>query len=274
MDTPERRAEFPRQVGKRRRKRRPPRDHHIIVAGAQSAAGRRGRQSHHFPQSASDAVALHGVAHLFRYGKTHPRGTVIGAPARLHQESIAGRPHPGCGGPKLAPASQPLHGDDFAKACAVIRRSAACGHARGARPRPCGRPRSPSGRETRGGACAPVCSADRSVSRPFLRCAPAVLPLPLGCSRLIQCGCRDCMPNLASQGRFNGFRATGARLGRLIREAFRLVNATRVRLSCGLGADLNGVDLCAFRSPRSKRMLLCGAAFPGIESPHSRLCST
>ena len=50
-----------------------------------------------------------------------------------------------------------------------FRRSDACGHARGGRQEPCGRRSSPDGRESRGGACAPVCWVGKSASRVVLR---------------------------------------------------------------------------------------------------------
>jgi hypothetical protein len=43
--------------------------------------------------------------------------------------------------------------------------SGVCAPGRDAPPQPCGRPWWPSGLESRGGACVPTCSADRSVSR-------------------------------------------------------------------------------------------------------------
>jgi hypothetical protein len=69
---------------------------------------------------------------------------------------------------------------------------------RAVRPEPCGRPWSPCGRGNRGAACAPVCSADRSVSRDVLRCGV--------------------------------YRGDGPQLARLIREGFPPVNVTASHL--------------------------------------------
>jgi hypothetical protein len=62
--------------------------------------------------------------------------------------------------------------DPFA---ADLKRSVSCALGRDARTEPCGRPWSPSGHGSRDGAYAPICSADRSVSREFLRYAPSFM---------------------------------------------------------------------------------------------------
>jgi hypothetical protein len=54
----------------------------------------------------------------------------------------------------------------------AFRHSVVYGPARGAPPAPCGRPCLPSERESHGGACVRVCSADRSVSRGSVSAAP------------------------------------------------------------------------------------------------------
>jgi len=92
-----------------------------------------------------------------------------------------------------------------------VTHSGACVLGRGAPPPPCGRPWWPSGRESHGGACAPIYSADRSVSRK--------LP-PLARSKMASCAhsaghCRlagDAPARRQSTGR------AGGRLRRLIRE--------------------------------------------------------
>ena len=86
---------------------------------------------------------------------------------------------------------QSLHRGPTADGPPGIRRSGACGRARGGPRRPCGRPWWPCGRENRDGACARACSVDRSVSRVSLRwsrrnagcfgwCAPARSPANSG----------------------------------------------------------------------------------------------
>ena len=67
----------------------------------------------------------------------------------------------GCG-EEIRALLQPLHARRLP---APVRRSAACARAPAAWRAPCGRPWSPCGRGSRAGACAPVCSVDRSVSR-------------------------------------------------------------------------------------------------------------
>jgi len=60
-----------------------------------------------------------------------------------------------------------------------VRRSDACGRGRGGRREPCGRRWSPDGRESRDGACAPVCWVDRSASRSFSAAGhPAIGRMP------------------------------------------------------------------------------------------------
>jgi hypothetical protein len=63
-----------------------------------------------------------------------------------------------------------------------LKHSISYGHARGARPKPCGRLWSPCECESHGGACVPICSADRSVSREISAAgfSPAALRLASG----------------------------------------------------------------------------------------------
>ena len=112
LDSAERRIEFPHHLGERCGERRPPPDQHVVVAGVPATAGARGRQSHHLPQSASHAVALHGVARLSRNGEPDADCRAVGAPTRLQHEGAGGRPHSARRGTKIAPALQPLHGND------------------------------------------------------------------------------------------------------------------------------------------------------------------
>ena len=89
------------------------------------------------------------------------------APAARMRAAGALEPAAAAGNPPVASAAPWRCG----RARAALRRSAACARARGAPRAPCGRPWSPCGRESRAGACAPVCSVDRSVSRV---CSPLV----------------------------------------------------------------------------------------------------
>ncbi len=202
MDAAERNGEFLHHLRKWHCQRGPPSDQHVIASclhpravllpfgacAACPACPTLGRQSHHLPQSASHAVTLDGVAHLFRHGKPHARRAGVGTPTRLHHEGAAGHAHASGDSAKLAATFQPLHGNDFDDARANITRSVACAHVRDASPTPCGRPWSPYGRENHGVACAPACSADRSVSPD--KSPPPVRPL-----------FNRNMPSLRAQGR-------------------------------------------------------------------------
>jgi hypothetical protein len=122
VNSPKRRVEFLHHFAKRQGERRPPPDQHVIVAGAEPPdpgglrrtlrRGSGGRQSHHLPQSAAYAVALHGVAHLSRYGKSDPNRPIVAALTRLQHEGPCRRPRAAGGGTKIAPPSQPLHDND------------------------------------------------------------------------------------------------------------------------------------------------------------------
>ena len=100
---------------------------------------------------------------FFETVKPTRAGAVVAALARLQHECAApgpSRPRRRRGNPPVASAA-PCR----MPPAAAVRRSAACARARAAPRAPCGRPWSPCGRESRDGACAPVCSVDRSVSR-------------------------------------------------------------------------------------------------------------
>jgi hypothetical protein len=108
IDPGERSIEFLHHVAERGRQRGPPSDQHVVVPGAHviGVCGR--RQSHHFAQAAAHAVALDGVADLFRYGETDPHWPVLGAAQRLYSKSAAGDPHAARRSPKIAAALQPF----------------------------------------------------------------------------------------------------------------------------------------------------------------------
>lgn len=109
--------ELVQHVAERQDERRPSPDQHIIMARPQTIGlgctlRRIRRQSHHLPQSPADAVAFHGIAHLFRYGEPDTNRAIVAAPTRLQNERPSRCPHPAGGGTKIAPPSQPLHGGD------------------------------------------------------------------------------------------------------------------------------------------------------------------
>ena len=171
--------------------RRRPSHQHIIVASAK----RLGRgNANQFTQAPPHAVAFHGIADLLGDRESDARWTTLGAPARLQDEGACRCACASCGtlggGPKVTPAFQPLHETDIrtvlnrnGDSAPVTRRfrlkhSISYGRARGERPKPYARPWSPCGCENHGGACVPICSADRSVSRDisaagYPRCAAA-----------------------------------------------------------------------------------------------------
>jgi hypothetical protein len=160
-------------------------DQHVIMASAKRV--RRGEPDE-LAQAAANPVALDRIADLFADGETNPRRTDL-RPVPCLQDKTTGmsshtmgsRARPGslANGPKVTPAFQPLHCSDFGmtrvredrlqtlcnRNTEPVRHSVFCGPARGARPKPCGRLCSPYERESRGGACVRVCSADTSVSR-------------------------------------------------------------------------------------------------------------
>jgi hypothetical protein len=220
-------AEFLHHVAERRFERRAASDQDVIVPGAK----RRGRREpDELAQAAPHPVAFDGIADLLGDGEANSgRSGRRPRPCLQHEGvGVRSRALPGSlgDGPKVTPAFQALHITDFEvtklrvtdsrrvlqskcyNRCATekpgrpqrgvtrvaFRHLASCAPVHDARLKPCGRPCSPCGCENRGAACAPVCSADKSVSRDVLRCA----------------ACRGDAPRLA----------------RLIREGFRPVNVT------------------------------------------------
>jgi hypothetical protein len=81
------------------------------VAGAQ-LTGAGSRHAYDLSQPTAHAVALHGVANLFRYSESDTDSTLVPARTRLQHERAAGRPHPVRRGPKIASAFQPLNDQD------------------------------------------------------------------------------------------------------------------------------------------------------------------
>jgi hypothetical protein len=111
MKPAERRVEFLHQLAERGGERGPPADQHIVMAGMQPARPGGRRKSYNLPQTAPHPVALHGVAHLPRYGEADPDRPIRGAPPRLHYEQAAGRARAVGRGSKIAAASEPLDDD-------------------------------------------------------------------------------------------------------------------------------------------------------------------
>ncbi len=117
VNSAKRRFEFLQHVAEGEDKGGPPPDQYIIMARPQTTGPGRTlrpirRQSDHLPQSPADAVALHGIAHLSRYGEPDTHRAFVGAPTRLQNERPSRCPHTAGGGTKIAPPSQPLHGGD------------------------------------------------------------------------------------------------------------------------------------------------------------------
>jgi len=228
MNPPHRIGEVPHHLVERTAERRAASNQHIIMTGLQRPC--RG-QPHQFAQAPSHPVALHRIADLPRHRKADPWNAVLGTASGLDQERGSRCPHRGGGCPKIHSALQPLHGAMSLAhrgwsmkrmqtlgpaASSRVTHSDACVRERGAPLRPCGRPWWPSGRESHGGACAPIYSADRSVSRklpPLARSKMASFAHSAGHCRLAG----DAPARRHSTGR------AGGRLRRLIRDPSRPV---------------------------------------------------
>ncbi len=195
-------AEFLHHVAERRFERRAASDQDVIVPGAKRG-GR--REPDELAQAAPHPIAFDGIADLLGNGEANPgRSGRRPRPCLQHEGvGVRSRALPGSlgDGPKVTPAFQALHITDFEvtelrvtdskrvlqskcyNRCATekpgrpqrgatrvaFRHLASCAPVRDARLKPSGRPCSPCGCENRGAACAPVCSADKSVSRDVLR---------------------------------------------------------------------------------------------------------
>jgi len=117
MNPAKRRFEFPHHVAERKDKGSPPPNQYIIVARPQTIGPGRTlrripRQSHHLSQSPANAVALHRIAHLPRYGKTDTHRPFVATPTGLQNKGARRRPRTAGSSTKIAPPSQPLHGGD------------------------------------------------------------------------------------------------------------------------------------------------------------------
>ncbi|MCE3256461.1 MAG: hypothetical protein K0Q64_544 [Nitrobacter vulgaris] len=134
-------------------------DYHIIAVRSH---GYGVQALHQFAKSAADAVSLGRGAIFFCHREADPDRTAIVAATILYHEGRGAHPRPIGNGEEVRPLPQPVHDgsrDD------PLRHSGACGPARAARQEPSGRRWSRGGHESRGGACAPICWVDKSVSR-------------------------------------------------------------------------------------------------------------
>ncbi len=107
MNPGERRIEFQHHLAEWRFQCRPPPNQHVIMAAMELAGS---RDPDDLTQSAPHTISHHGVADLPRHRESNPHRPVIGAPAGLQHECLAGRFDAGRGSPKVSPAFQPLHG--------------------------------------------------------------------------------------------------------------------------------------------------------------------
>ena len=83
-------------------------DQHVIVARTQRLSPGRRRQPDDLTQTAADAVSLHRVADLPRYGEANSDSVISPALPRLKHESAAGGTYAIGRGSKIAAAFQPL----------------------------------------------------------------------------------------------------------------------------------------------------------------------
>jgi len=83
-------------------------DQHVIMARTQWLSPGSPREPNDLAQTAADAISLHSVADLPRYGKADPDSVISRALPRLQHESAAGGAHAIGRGSKIAAAFQPL----------------------------------------------------------------------------------------------------------------------------------------------------------------------
>ena len=140
-------------------------------------------QPRRFLQPPARAVAHHGVADLLGHGEAQPHRSpspraracsttpptaafLPAAAARRNSARRFRRPRLARGPGRLPTAGVRLEaGMIGTPACSRLRRTGACGPWRGGWPAPCGRQRSPCGREIRACACGPASTVDRCASR-------------------------------------------------------------------------------------------------------------
>jgi hypothetical protein len=108
MKPSERRIEFLHHLAERGGERSSPADQHIVVAGTQLARPGGRRKSYDLPQTAPDAVALHGVTHLSRHREADADRSILGPPPLLQHERAAGSACATSRGSKIAAAPEPL----------------------------------------------------------------------------------------------------------------------------------------------------------------------
>jgi hypothetical protein len=85
-----------------------PADQHVIVARTQRRSLGCRRKPHDFAQTAADAVSLHRVADLPRYGEAYANGVIPRALPCLQHKSAAGGAYAFGRGSKIVAAFQPL----------------------------------------------------------------------------------------------------------------------------------------------------------------------
>ena len=161
----ERYAQIVEHGGEVARERVPAADQYVIMMGLHRY---RIEPLHQFAKPAPDAIALGGVAVLFGNGEADPDRAKVVAGTALQDERGTIRPRAIGNGEEIRSLPQPIH-DEIPKMGVRLRRSDACGRARGGRRGPCGRRQWRDEHGNRDGACAPVCWVDKSASRVFLR---------------------------------------------------------------------------------------------------------
>ena len=101
-------VEILHHLAERNRQCRTAADQHVIMARTQWLSPGSRREPDDLAQAAADAVSLHGVADLPRYGDANSNSVISPALPRLKHESAAGGAHAIGRGSKIAAASQPL----------------------------------------------------------------------------------------------------------------------------------------------------------------------
>ena len=143
-------------------KRGAPSDQHVVVArphpvGGDSRTTSRSRRRTRLRSTASPT--------FFEHGEPDAHRSVLAPRSRACSTNADdGGLGAGRGGQKVRALPQPLHGDAARFRTASGAQPLAAARAPGGR-RPCGRPWSSCGRDSRDGACAPACWVDRSASR-------------------------------------------------------------------------------------------------------------
>jgi len=171
MDLRERRFEIGDEIAKGPLKRLRPRDDHPVEA--RLTALRQDCLSGGF-QAPPRAIAGDRDSDFAAGGKSDAwrrrQVRILGAACGL-QDKARRNPTSAAGsdGQKFGPALEARNGSHRSQEFQSLRPTAACGPWRAGSTARGGRQRSPCARENRGGACEPVCSADRYASLAWLR---------------------------------------------------------------------------------------------------------